>query len=81
MGEKADADWQDGLVDRIEAALMDALCGGRLPLRQTALRMRGRSFETVELDDAGNVIEPMRCICGYYAVMHIPNCPFAYACT
>lgn len=44
--------------------------------RQTALRIRGRSFETVELDDDGKIIEPVRCTCGDMIVMHRPTCPF-----
>lgn len=94
MGEEADADWQDGLVeagiedthrwlaDKMEAAMMDTMFGGwRQKPRQTVLRALGRGFETVELDDNGNVIEPVRCICGHYAVMHNPRCPLALACT
>ena len=94
MGDEADADWQDGLVEagiedtqrwlaeRMDAALMKAMCGSDpRKQRQMALRMRGRLFETVELDDSGNVIEPIRCTCGSYAVLHWPKCPFAYATT
>lgn len=73
MGEEADADWQDGLsewgeedarkwlADKMDAALMKAAFGPTVKKRRpTALRLRGRSFETVEIDDAGNVIEPPR---------------------
>lgn len=89
MGDEADADWQDGLIeagiedtqrwlaDRMDAALIDAVCGGRSHKpRQTALRARGRSFETVELDDNGKIIEPLRCTCGGMIVIHGPKCPF-----
>ncbi|MCK1669399.1 hypothetical protein [Bradyrhizobium sp. 153] len=47
------------LAARLEAALIATMTGGPAPAqRPTALRLRGRSFETVELDDAGNAIEP-----------------------
>ena len=59
--------------------LFAAIAGVLRKQRQTALRLRGNSFETVELDDAGNVIELARCICRAYAVIHRSNCPFAYA--
>lgn len=80
MGDEADADWQEGLVEwgqEMEAKLLEAVMGGPpRKQRQTALRARGRGFETVELDDSGNVIEPVRCICGAYAILHRPACPF-----
>ena len=82
MGEEAGADWQDGLTqrwfaDRMESKLMEAMLGGPpRKQRQTALRVRGRSFETVELDDSGNVVEPLRCTCGGMIVVHQPKCPF-----
>jgi hypothetical protein len=71
----------DDMMQRMEQQLFATIAGPAQNRRQTAFRVRGRSFETVELDDAGNVIEPMRCICGHYAILHQPNCPFAYACT
>lgn len=89
MSEEADADWQDGLVEwgeedsrkwlteKMDAALMKAAFGPPRKQRQTALRVYGRSFETVELDDAGKVIEPVRCICGHTALIHQSKCPFA----
>ena len=46
--------------------------------RHTAIRLRGNGFETVELDDAGNVIEPVICTC---RVVHLAGCPFTYAVT
>jgi hypothetical protein len=78
MGEEADADWQDGLVEwGIEDAqrwmdekIMEAVRGGPpRKQRQTALRARGNGFETVEL-------EPLRCTCGGMIVIHGPKCPF-----
>lgn len=70
-------DLAKALAEKMEAAMLEALMGGPAPKpRQTALRLRGRSFETVELDDAGNVIEPLRCTCGGFIVIHRPNCPF-----
>lgn len=70
------------LAEELEAKFMEAMMGGPpRKQRQTALRLRGRSFETVELDDAGNIIEPLRCSCGAWAVLHRPNCPFAYGVT
>lgn len=64
------------LTQRIEEALFAQICGPVPQRRQTALRARGRNFETVELDDGGNVIEPLRCICGGMTVIHGPKCPF-----
>lgn len=88
MGEEADADWQDGLgewseedtrrwmADKMEEAIRKAYSGPVRKQRQTALRVRGRTFETVELDDAGKVIKPLRCTCGGMIIMHRPACPF-----
>lgn len=58
-----------GLERQIEAAMF----GPVRKQRQTALRVRGRQFETVELDDAGNIIEPPPRCC-YGVVLHAPNC-------
>jgi len=89
MGEEADADWQAGLsewgeedarrwlADKMHDAMMKALTGPTRKPRQTALRARRRSFETVELDNAGNIIEPAprcpRCgpilLCSKHAAM------------
>lgn len=73
-----DNDISKRLSAQLEASLLAAIAGPPRPQRQTAIRLRGRTFETVELDDAGNVIEPVRCTCGTMIVMHRPNCPFAY---
>ena len=64
------------LAKQIEAELFATIMGPPRKQRQTALRVRGRSFETVELDDDGKVIEPVRCACGGMIVIHRPNCPF-----
>lgn len=64
------------MAEKIEADLYAAICGPQRKQPQTVLRVRGRSFETVELDDAGNMIEPVRCTCGHYAIIHHPRCPF-----
>ena len=69
-------DMMKKLAKQMEQQLFAAIPGPPQNRRQTALRARGNGFETVELDDAGNVIEPVRCICGSYAIMHRPNCPF-----
>lgn len=67
---------------KLDEALFAAITGPQQKQPQTALRLRGNGFETVELDDAGRVIEPVRCTCtctcGCYAVIHHPKCPFAY---
>lgn len=69
------------LAEVIREQIIAAMLGGKpQKSRQTALRVHGRSIETVELDDNGKVIEPIRCICGSGAVMHGPKCPF-YCCT
>lgn len=64
------------IAREIETKMLEAMMGGppRKP-RQTALRVRGRSFDAVNLDDAGNVIEPIRCTCGS-VIMHWLGCPF-----
>lgn len=67
-------------MDRaIEATMM----GPPRKQRQTALRVTSwGTLETVELDDDGNVIKPPSgCGCGRMAIMHMPSCPLAYACT
>lgn len=70
------------LSKRIDDLFMETMLGGKPKnQRQTALRALGSGFETVELDDDGKVIEPVRCTCGHYAVFHRANCPFAYAVT
>lgn len=46
------------LAKKLEDLFMAAVLGSPKKQPQTALRVRGRSFETVELDDDGNVIEP-----------------------
>ncbi len=82
MGEEADADWDAGMLEAgreyVDNQIKDALYGGRQPKRrQTALRARGRTFETVEIGDDGKIIEPLRCTCGQLIVIHRPPCPFA----
>jgi hypothetical protein len=75
MGEEADADLEAGLIEWAAAELaanIEAMMNGPKQ-RRTALRLRGRSFESVEIDDDGKIIEPVRCNC---AVVHMPNCPF-----
>lgn len=63
------------LAKQMEAKLMEVAMGGpRQKPRQTALRVRGRSFETVELDDAGKIIEPPAPCCRPWGVLHAPNC-------
>lgn len=63
------------LAKQMEEKLMEATIGGpRQKPRQTAMRVRGRSFETVELDDAGNIIEPPAPCCRSWGVLHAPNC-------
>lgn len=64
------------LTQKLENMMFEQICGPVQKRPRTALRLRGNGFEAVELDDAGNVIEPVRCICGVYAVVHRPTCPF-----
>lgn len=69
-------DLQERFAKELEAKLFEDLMGGpaKKP-HQTALRLSGRSFETVELDDNGNVIEPpQRCCNG--VVLHEPGCKY-----
>ena len=69
-------DMMERLAKQMEQQLFAAIAGPPRNRRQTALRARGNGFETVELDEDGNAIEPVRCICGVYAIMHRPACPF-----
>jgi hypothetical protein len=62
------------LAKKLEGMFMQAMMGGPQPKRpQTALRVRGNGFEVVELDDAGNIVEPPPRCC-YGTVLHAPNC-------
>lgn len=70
------ADMMQKLAKQMEQQLFATIAGPPQNRSQTALRVRGNGFETVELDEAGNVIEPVRCTCGVYAIMHQPRCPF-----
>lgn len=81
MGDEADADWQAGLIDAGRELVEQSILGPRHKPRQTALRLRGRSVETVEIGDDGKIIEPLRCTCGTYLCMHAPSCPFYCAMT
>lgn len=63
---------------KLESSLFETLTGPQRRQPQTALRARGNGFEVVELDSSGNIIEPVRCRCGSYAVFHRSDCPFAY---
>lgn len=72
---------QKKFAQDLEAKMMEAMMGGPPQKRpQTALRLRGNGFETVELDDAGNVVEPPPRCC-YGTVIHAPNCKFWLTCT
>jgi hypothetical protein len=68
------------LAKQIEADLFAAIVGPVQKRPQTALRARGNGFEVVELDDAGNVVEPPPRCC-YGTVLHAPNCKFWLTCT
>lgn len=65
---------------KLEAAFFEAMLGPTRKQPQTALRYHGGQFETVELDDAGNVIEPPPRCC-YGTVLHAPNCRYWLTCT
>jgi hypothetical protein len=86
MGEEADADWDAGMIEAgreyVENQIKDAFyAASRQPKRrQTALRVRGRSFESVDLDDNGKVIEPPPRCC-YGGALHAPNCKYWLTCT
>lgn len=81
MQEVPTDDMMQRLAKQMGQELFAAIAGPAQNRCQTALRARGNGFETVDIDDAGNVIEPLRCSCGYYSIIHRPNCPFAYVCT
>lgn len=72
---------QERLARELEAKFLETMMGGPpRKQRQTALRLRGNGFETVEIGDDGKVIEPLRCNCG--PVVHWrSDCPFAYGVT
>lgn len=66
------------LLERMEAEMRETVFGGDVQeQRMTALRVRGMSFETVQLDDNGFVIEPVRCTCGKGSVFlfYSNDCP------
>ena len=65
----------------LEKSLRETLMGLQPAPKPTALRYRHGRVETVELDSAGNIIEPVRCSCGSRAVFHSSRCPFAYGVT
>lgn len=68
------------LAKQLEARMFAEITGPQRPQRQTALRLRGNRLETVELDAAGNIIEPpARCCHG--TVLHAPNCKRWMTCT
>lgn len=64
------------LAKQMEQSLFEQISGPIRKQPQTALRARGNGFEVVDLDDAGSVIEPLRCTCGLVFLMHQPKCPF-----
>lgn len=64
-----------------EEALIETMMGGSPKKRsQMAIRLRGNGFETVALDDAGNVVEPPPRCC-YGTLLHAPNCKSWLTCT
>jgi len=64
---------------KLEAELWETVFGPVQEQRNTALRVRGTSFEVVELDGDGLVIEPKRCTCRW-AVIADPNCEIHRGC-
>lgn len=75
------SEFDQKLAKKLEDLFMAAVMGG--PVRkqpQRAIRRRGNGFETVDLDDAGNVIEPPPRCC-YGTVLHAPNCKSWGVCT
>lgn len=48
------------LAEKIEADMFAVICGPKRWQPQTALRVSGGRIETVQLDDAGRIIEPCR---------------------
>lgn len=66
-------DMMQKLAKQMEQQLFETIAGPPQNRRQTALRARGNGFEMVELDEAGNVIEPPPRCC-YGTVLHAPNC-------
>jgi hypothetical protein len=62
------------LAKQMEADLFAAICGPARKQPQTAIRLRGNGYETVELDDAGNVIEPPPPCCRPWGGLHAPDC-------
>ncbi len=68
------------LAKDIESQMFTAICGAPRKQPQRALRLRGNGLETVELDGAGNIIEPPPPCC-YGSVLHAPNCKFWLTCS
>ena len=66
------------LLEKLEAEMRKTVFGGPVAeQRMTALRASGTSFETVEIDKDGFVIEPVRCTCGKGSVFlfYSNDCP------
>lgn len=67
-------DMMQKLAKQMEEQLFAIIAGPQRKQRQTALRVRGRSFETVEIGDDGKIIEPPAPCCRGRGVLHAPNC-------
>lgn len=75
----------DAALEKLLAAEMSALIGAQMHAaltigmltspRPTCLRMRADgSLEVVELDDAGKIVEPVRCTCHRFCFV-LNTCP------
>jgi len=67
-------DLMQKLAKQMEEQLFSSIAGPPRKHRQTALRVRGHTFETVELDDDGKIIEPPAPCCRGWGILHAPNC-------
>jgi hypothetical protein len=73
-------DMMQKLAKQMEEHLFAVIAGPPVKQPQTALRARGNGYEVVELDDAGNIVEPPPRCC-YGGVVHAPNCKYWLTCT
>jgi hypothetical protein len=68
-------EWIRRFATELEAKAFATMMGSSAKKqRQTALRVRGSTFETIELDDDGKIIEPPAPCCRPWGVLHAPNC-------
>jgi len=51
-------------IAKMESEQFTLVCGGFVQKQNTALRLHNGIVESVEIDENGHIIEPVRCTCG-----------------